>query len=262
MSALLNFDQSSESPIRVLLLEDNPADVELSLRALARGGLRVEAAVASTLEEFEKSIRERPPHIVLADYNLPSCTGLDALQLIRRVSPNLPLILITGMLGEQRAVECIKLGVADYVLKDQLLRLPTAVRQVLEQRAVREESARNAKLLEESAASFRFLFAKNPIPMMVCDRETLRYLEVNDICVEQYGYSRDEFLRMRATDIRTPEEAVRLSEFLTDESSQLTHAGVWQHKTKSGKTIDAEIMLHGMEFASRPAWLIAALSVT
>ena len=262
MNASFNFDPQQKITIRVLLLEDNPADVELSLRALWHGGLRVEADVVTTLAELEQKIREKSHDIVLADYNLPSCTGLDALRLIRELSPGLPLILVTGMLGEERAVQCIKLGVADYVLKNQLLRLPTAVRHALDQTMIREERARNAKAQEESAASFRFLFAKNPIPMMVCDRETLRYLEVNDICVEQYGHSREEFLQMRATDIRAPEEAARLTEFLKQDVVQPTHAGIWRHRTKDGRMIDAEIMLHGMEFAGRPAWLIAAINVT
>lgn len=249
-------------PIRVLLLEQNQDDIELSLRALTQDGFCVESDGARTSEEFEQKVRDNSYDVVLADYQLAGWTGIDALRMIESMGLNLPLILVTGTLGEERAVECIRLGVSDYVLKHQLSRLPTAARHALQQKEMWEERARNVNVLEQSMASFRFLFAKNPIPMMVCDRETLRYLEVNDICVEQYGYSRDEFLRMRATDIRTSEEAVRLSEFLKDESSQLTHAGIWQHKTKSGKTIDAEIMLHGMEFASRPAWLIAALSVT
>jgi len=262
MNASFNFDQPQKATICVLLLEDNPADVELSLRALRHGGLRVEADVVNTLAEFEQAIRKKSHDIVLADYNLPSGTGLDALRLIHELSPGLPLILVTGMLGEEKAVQCIKLGAADYVLKDQLLRLPTAVRHTLEQKVAREESARNARAREESAANFRFLFAKNPIPMMLCDRETLRYLEVNDVCVEQYGYSREEFLQMRLTDIRTPEETSRLVEFLKQDAIQPMHAGIWLHRTKNGQTIETEIMLHHMDFAGRPAWLIAAINVT
>lgn len=249
-------------PIRVLLLEQNQDDVGLSLRALTQDGFCVESDGARTCEEFEQKVRDNSYDVVLADYQLAGWTGIDALRMIESMGLNLPLILVTGTLGEERAVECIRLGVSDYVLKHQLSRLPTAVRHALQQKEMWEERARNVKLLEQSAASFRFLFVKNPIPMMVCDRETLRYLEVNDICVEQYGYSRKEFLQMCAPDIRSPEEAARLDEFLKRGVAELAHAGIWQHKTKSGKTIDAEIMLHGMEFSSRPAWLIAALSVT
>ena len=249
-------------PIRVLLLEQNQDDVELSLRALTHDGFSVESDGAWTSEEFEQKVHDNSYDVVLADYQLAGWTGIDALRMIERLGLNLPLILVTGMLGEERAVQCIKLGAADYVLKDQLLRLPTAVRHALEQKAAREESARNTRAREESAANFRFLFAKNPIPMMLCDRETLRYLEVNDVCVEQYGYSREEFLQMRATDIRTPEETARLAEFLRQDVIQPTHAGIWKHRTKNGQTIETEIMLHHMDFAGRPAWLIAAINVT
>ncbi|MGH7836594.1 MAG: response regulator, partial [Candidatus Binataceae bacterium] len=235
--------QAGLFPVHVLMLEDDPDDVGMSLRALAQNGLCVESDVARTSEEFKQKVRDNSYDVVLADYHLRGWTGMDALRMIETMGLNLPLILVTGTLGEEKAVECIKLGVSDYVLKHQLSRLPMAVRHALQQKEMREERARNAKVLEESAASFRFLFAKNPIPMMVCDRETLRYLEVNDVCVEQYGYSREEFLRMRATDIRTPEEAARLSEFLKQDMAQLTHAGIWQHQTKGGQTIDAEVML-------------------
>ncbi len=254
--------QAGPFPVRVLMLEDEPDDVDLSLRALVQGGFCVESDVARTLEEFEQRVRGNSYDVILADYQLAGWTGIDALLMIETLGLDLPLILVTGTLGEEKAVECIKLGVSDYVLKHQLSRLPMAVRHALQQEEMRKERARNVKVLEESAASFHFLFAKNPIPMMVCDRETLRYLEVNDACIEQYGYSREEFLRMSATDIRTPEEATRLSQFLKQDMAQLTHAGLWQHRTKGGKTIDAEVMLHGMEFAAREAWLIAAVSVT
>lgn len=252
----------TSSPIRVLLVEDNPANAELFLHALRGESVVNHPDLVKTPEEFERKLRENSYDVVLADYQLSGWSGLDALAIIQKQGLNLPLVLVTSALGEEKAVECIKLGVSDYVLKDHLLRLPMAVRRAFDRKSLAEKSTRDAKIREECAESFRFVFAKNPIPMMVCDRDTLRYLEVNDVCVEQYGYSREEFLQMRATDIRTPEEAARLAEFFKQHVTPLTHAGIWRHRTKAGRTIDTEIMLHDMEFAGRPAWLIAALNVT
>jgi len=252
----------TSSPIRVLLVEDNPANAELFLRALGSDGLAEHADLAKTQEEFEQKLRENPCDVVLADYQLRGWSGLDALAVIQKQGLNVPLILVTNALGEEKAVECVKLGVSDYVLKDHLSRLPMAVRRAFDRKSLAEQSTRDAKIREECAESFRFVFAKNPIPMMLCDRDTLQYLEVNDVCIEQYGYSRQEFLQMRATDIRTAEEAARLAEFLKQDVIQPTHAGIWQYRTKDGQTIDTEIMLHHMDFAGRPAWLIAAINVT
>jgi two-component system cell cycle sensor histidine kinase/response regulator CckA len=254
--------RAETSPIRVLILEHEWADIELAKRTLLREGIAADVDVADTRQEFESKLNSNSYDVVLADYRLPGWTGLDALAEIQKRGLNLPLILVTGTLGEEKAVECIRLGVSDYVLKDQLRRLPLAIQRAREQKALRAERVRTAIALEESAASFRFLFAKNPIPMMVMDCETLRYLEVNESAVQQYGYSRDEFLELLATDIRKPEEAQRLLEYMKKNLGELTKAGIWQHLTKDGRTIEVEIIAHEMVFQSRPALLVAALNVT
>jgi len=252
----------TRSSIRVLLVENSPADAELLLRTLDAEGIAARADFANTPEEFARKLGEDSYDVVLADYHLTGWSGLDALAIIQKQGLNLPLVLVTETLGEEKAVECIKLGAADYVSKDHLLRLPTAVRHALGQKALGEERAHSAKALEESAANFRFLFAKNPIPMLVFDRETLRCLEVNDECIEQYGYSRGEFTNMSVADISAPPEVEKLTEYLKQNLGRPTHAGAWHHRLKDGRTIDAEIVAHDIEFAGRPAWLVAALNVT
>lgn len=151
-------------PIRVLMLEHELADIELALNALTGDGLQIEMDVVSTRSEFNLNLGSKSYDVVLADYRLPGWNGMEALTEIQQRGLNLPLILVTGTLGEHKAVECIKLGASDYVLKDHLARLPAAVRRALEQKTLRDERARNAKALAQSAANFRFLFAKNPIP--------------------------------------------------------------------------------------------------
>jgi two-component system, cell cycle sensor histidine kinase and response regulator CckA len=248
--------------IRVLLVEHELADAELAKRALLRDGIAADFDIVGTRPEFEGKLESNSYDVVLADYRLPGWTGLDALQEIQKRDLNLPLVLVTGTLGEEKAVECIRMGVTDYVLKEQLTRLPLALQRALEQKALRAERARTAKALEENAANFRFLFAKNPIPMMVMDCETLRYLEVNEAAVQQYGYSRDEFLKLLATDIRKPEETQRLLEFLKKKHGDRAKAGIWHHLTKNGRSIEVEIIAHEMDFQNRPALLVAALNVT
>jgi PAS domain S-box-containing protein len=114
----------------------------------------------------------------------------------------------------------------------------------------------------EEALSFRFLFAGNPLPMWVYDEETLQFLEVNDAAVAQYGYSREEFLQMRLTDIRPLEEVPRLLDALQQEWSVLRHAGEWRHCRKDGALIVAEIIAHALDFAGRKAVLTVAQDVT
>jgi signal transduction histidine kinase len=156
--------QDSVATLRVLLLEDNPMDSELTLQELRKGGFNVSADTATNAEEFTRRVQTNQYHIVLADYTLPQWTGMDALQLLRGQSLDTPLILVTGSLGEEKAVECLKQGATDFVLKDRISRLPLAVRRALEEKRLRQEHreaeadlARKVKELARSNAELEQL---------------------------------------------------------------------------------------------------------
>lgn len=129
-------------PLRVLLVEDDADDAELVLRSLRNDGFETTHDVADTREAFTVKIRTAPYDIVLADYNLPQWQGLESIEVLREQGLDIPVVLVTGSLGEVRAVECIKQGAANYVLKDQLTRLPLIVRAALEERRLRQEHRR------------------------------------------------------------------------------------------------------------------------
>ncbi len=125
--------------LRALLVEDNPNDVELVLCALRRGGFEVTADVAQTAEEFLQFIRTASYQVVLADYNLPQWHGMEALEVMRNEGTDIPLILVSGAVGDEMAADCIKQGAADYVLKDRLARLPESVRGALRERHLQQK---------------------------------------------------------------------------------------------------------------------------
>jgi two-component system, cell cycle sensor histidine kinase and response regulator CckA len=116
--------------------------------------------------------------------------------------------------------------------------------------------------LTQSEAGFRLLFINNPQPMWVFDAETNRFLEVNRAAVAHYGYSRDEFLNMRITDIRPPEDVPRLLEDTAKAKSGLRHAGCWRHRLKDGRLIDVEITSDSLSFAGKDAVLVVVREVT
>ncbi len=124
------------------MVEDDAADAELVLRALQNEGFETTHDVADTREAFTLKIRTAPYDIVLADYNLPHWEGLESIEVLREQGLDIPVILVTGSLGEVRAVECIKRGAANYILKDHLTRLPLIVRSALEERRLRQEHRR------------------------------------------------------------------------------------------------------------------------
>ncbi len=132
--------------LQVLLVEDSASDAELVLRALKKNGFEVSSAVAQTAEEFLAMVKKNPPDVVLADYNLGQWRGLEAVDLLCREGLDIPVIMVTGALGDTLAVECIRQGATDYVLKDSLPRLPEAVRRALrekKERDMRRQAERN-----------------------------------------------------------------------------------------------------------------------
>src|SRR6202165_2512042 len=145
--------------LRVLHVEDNQLDAELVAQALRKGGFSVSMVVVQAEAEVERQLPLHRPDVVIADYNLPQWKGMDALYVLRREGLEIPLILVSGSLGDITAVECIKRGATDYVLKDGLARLPEAIRRALQEKHVlrlrqqaEEDLARKAEELTRSNA--------------------------------------------------------------------------------------------------------------
>jgi PAS domain S-box-containing protein len=115
---------------------------------------------------------------------------------------------------------------------------------------------------QSQKSGFRLLFASNPLPMYVFDVESLEFLELNDAAIRQYGFSREEFQRMKLTDIRPAEDVPRLLEALQGVRPGLHEAGQWRHRCKDGRIINVEITLHSLDFNGRNAALTVAQDIT
>lgn len=127
------------TPLRVLYFEDCQADIELSGRTLTSAGFDVQADVAVSCEELLAYARSSSYDVILSDYRMPHSSGIEVFEALKSAGFDTPFILVSGALGEERAVECLKIGVADYVLKDKLFRLPSAVRRALTEHRLRRE---------------------------------------------------------------------------------------------------------------------------
>jgi PAS domain S-box-containing protein len=141
------------SSMRILYLEDNPADVELSRAVLEKDGLKYEMTVVDTREDYVAALEAGGYDLILADYHLPSFDGMGALEIAREKYSWLPFIFVSGMMGEEIATESLKRGATDYVLKERLARLPGSMRRALveaeERRRLKKAEAEREKLLEE-----------------------------------------------------------------------------------------------------------------
>jgi PAS domain S-box-containing protein len=143
-------------PIRVLLVEDNPGDAELVALQLLRAGFVPECHRVETASEYLRHLDEGPD-IILADARLPQFDGLIALDLLRERALDIPFILISGVVSEDLAVDAMKRGACDYLLKDRLTRLGEAVRSALEGKRLRQERARATEALRVSEERYRFI---------------------------------------------------------------------------------------------------------
>jgi PAS domain S-box-containing protein len=145
--------QDMSIPLQALLVEDSPSDAELLLAALTRDGFAVQHARVEDAAGLQAALRDDRWEVVLCDYSLPRFSAPDAVRLVRQLSPDLPVIVISGTIGEEQAVEAIKLGATDYLLKDRLAGIGLAVRRALEQRRAGQAHAAAAGALLRSQES-------------------------------------------------------------------------------------------------------------
>lgn len=253
---------NQDGPLRVLLIENSEEDAALNLHELQRAGFHCQPSTISTHADLLGLFPRFAFDIVLADYRLPSWTGMDAFAAIRRAGRDIPFILVTGFLGEELAVDCIKQGITDYVLKDHLARLPLVVARALEERAMRDARGLMVRALRESEANALFLFAHNPLPMWVFDRETLHFLQVNDAALRLYGYERSDLLQMQVSALHPAEEVERFLAAVRDTASGEQLAGEWRLRKKHGALLDVEIFVHKMDYLGRPCALVVTQDIT
>jgi PAS domain S-box-containing protein len=212
--------------LRILVVEDRPADAELVLEALRRGGLAVEATIVDSEAAFTAEIGSGID-LVLADYAMPRFGALAALRILKDRALDIPLVIVSGTISEEIAVECMRLGAADYLLKDRLGRLATAVGQAIERR----DSERDRRSAEAAARErdelLRAVYESSTDAILVAD-SARRYVDANGAAVELLGLSRDEILSRRIDDVFWPSapDAVRTlwPDFLAtgEQSGQLT----------------------------------------
>jgi len=179
--------------LHVLYAEDVPADAELALHELKKAGYEVKAVLVDTLPQFAEELRGGPYDVILADYRLKGWTGLAALEHLQEKGLDIPFILVTGTLGDELAVECIKKGAADYVLKDSLVRLPAAVKRALEEKGLREGRRRAEEALRVTNEKLRALIQASPVAILMLDREGKVQLW-NPAAERLFGWTAEEAL--------------------------------------------------------------------
>jgi PAS domain S-box-containing protein len=142
-------------PLRIIYVEDCPFDRQIVTDALSREGLNCQFVFVATEKEFREALETFQCNLILSDFSLPTFSGAAALTLAKAAAPDIPFLFVSGTIGEERAVESMRRGATDYVLKDHLDRLGPAVRRALREAQERTERLRAEQLLRASEEQFR-----------------------------------------------------------------------------------------------------------
>ncbi len=200
------------APLRALILEDARDDVELILYELKNKGFAINAKIASNRDEFLAALAEGTFDVILSDYRLPDWTGLEAFTAVRNAGKDIPFVLVTGTLGEEAAVECIKQGVSEYVLKDNLARLPLALKRSLTEKRLREDAAIAESALRDSEERNRDLVQNSVYGICRVSAEG-EFLDANPALLRVLGcdsISKIRTLHLFRDVFRFPEQHVKL----------------------------------------------------
>lgn len=147
--------------LQILYLEDNPDDVGLTCIALKRAGISFTMKVVQTEGEFSDAIKNGNPDLILSDHSLPGFNSLEAYRIVKVENPGIPFILLTGAVSEEFAVDCLLAGIDDYILKSNLIRLPSSIERVLSKRKIKKEKETIEALHSELQETTRQIEVKN-----------------------------------------------------------------------------------------------------
>src|SRR5437773_7808374 len=184
-------------PLRILLAEDSESDSELIQRELKRGGLDFQSRRVQTEADFRRELDEFRPHLVISDFSMPQFNGRKALAIARESRGDIPFIFISGTIGENVAVDMMKAGADDYVMKNNLARLLPALERELRDAEVRRARRAAEEALRQSEVKFRELIEQASDGIFLTDKDG-KFILVNSRYCEMLGYSEDELLRLHS----------------------------------------------------------------
>ncbi len=219
--------------IRVLVLEDFAPDAEIMMHELRRAGFKPLWQRVENERDFRRLL-EANWDIILADYSLPQFNATSALEILHDLRLHIPVIIISGTISEEAALSCIRMGAADYLLKDRLSRLGPAVQHILEEKELRQEQDRTKAALTQSEERF-YRLADNATDMMlrIGLEGGLSVQYINPAVESMLGYTTDELRKQPSLLVDTvhPDDRTTLLSILQDQVRDSQSAALrWQHR--------------------------------
>ncbi len=225
--------------LRILILEDLPSDAELMTYELRQAKIDFSHRCVTDREQFLTGLAEERLDVILSDFHLPGFDGLEALALAQAKLPDVPFIFVSGAMGEEVAIESLKRGATDYVLKDHIVRLGPAVKRALREAEERQERRQTRAALRDSEERYRLLL-KN-IPAVVYKGYLDCGVDFVDEKVEELtGYAKSDFdsRKMVWSDVLPPEERPKFKQaFLEGLRGSKSYIREYRVKRKTGEII-------------------------
>jgi PAS domain S-box-containing protein len=217
--------------VRVLMIEDSEDDALLLLRTLKKNGYEPEAERVQTAEELAYALRNQRWDIILCDFHLPRFSGIDAIALLKKMDIDVPLIIVSGAIGEEMALNCIHLGAADYIMKGNLSRLGMAIARVLEKRDLQIKQKQDEEALRRSEEKYRTILDSIGDGYYETDLAG-NFTFFNDALCRIWNYPKEELIGMNSRVYADQE---------TSRKIYLAHKNTYQTGSP-GRLIDYEII--------------------
>ncbi|TDH28812.1 PAS domain S-box protein [Segetibacter sp. 3557_3] len=246
------------SSFHVLVVEDNMGDFVLVNEYLEETMPQAEVSHAQTLRQAITLIEQHQFNVILLDLSLPDGEGITSFHEVHSKAIQVPIIVLTGLGNMDLALETVKQGAQDYIVKDDTnpAMLAKSIQYAVERKKIFEH-------LKASEEQYKYLFQSNPLPMWALCKKTHHFLMVNDAAIEQYGYTESEFLNMRLEDVCMAYECSPdnegLFELKTEGNIFLQEA---IHTRKNGQRLDVEMVHHNIVVEHNAAILVVVYDVT
>jgi PAS domain S-box-containing protein len=183
-------------PLHVLVVEDSEADALLMIFALQKGGYDTEHERVETAGAMRAALLEKTWDVILCDYLLPQFNGLAAIALLKETNIDIPLIIVSGAIGEQTAADCMRFGAQDYVMKSNLSRLVPAIERELKEAESRRQRRQTLKELKDRESELASIYENGPLIMILADKEwTIR--KVNAVTAQFAGRAMGDMINLR-----------------------------------------------------------------
>jgi PAS domain S-box-containing protein len=248
--------------LSILLLEDDPSSIRLFDRKIQSAPVEMIAKDVRNKEAFLRELESPRFDCIVLDYTLPDITGIEALRFVKELAPGTPTIIYTGSVGEEKAVECMKEGASEFLLKTNSIRLVPAILSVVNQKRDREARERAEEAQKQSEARFRALAETSTALIFIYMGE--RYTYFNPASMQITGYSAEDLLNINFLELVHPDhrEMVHQRGLARQRGEDVPSRYEFKIVTKDGKERWLDYAASAIQYEGVPAGLGIAFDVT